>query len=90
MLYMVIEHYLNGNPVPVYSRFREKGRLALEGLRFVASWVSEDLTTCYQIMDTEDRKSLDKWIAEWEDLVDFEVVPVITSAEASMKVSVTS
>ncbi|KAH7371342.1 hypothetical protein BKA66DRAFT_184586 [Pyrenochaeta sp. MPI-SDFR-AT-0127] len=86
MLFMVIEHFRGGNPLPVYNRFRSQGRLAPEGLTYVSSWVSEDLTTCYQVMETKERKLLDEWIANWNDVVDFEVVPVITSAEASSKV----
>lgn len=88
MLFMVIEHFRGGNPEPVYHRFRSQGRLAPEGLTYVSSWVSEDLKTCYQVMETVERKLLDEWIANWNDIVEFEVVPVITSAEASSKVLV--
>ena len=86
MLYMIIEHFRNGNPVPVYERFRARGRLAPEGLRYVNSWVTNDLTTCYQVMECDDRKLLDEWLAAWSDLVEFDVMPVITSAEASARV----
>lgn len=83
MLYMVIEHFRDGDPAPVYRRFRAEGRLAPEGLRYVASWVSADLARCYQVMECEDRGLLDQWMAAWADLVEFEVHPVVTSAEAS-------
>lgn len=83
MLYMIIEHFRNGDAAPVYKRFREQGRLAPEGLRYVSSWVSGDLTLCYQVMECEDRALLDQWMDAWSDLVDFEVVPVLTSAEAA-------
>ncbi len=82
---MVIEHFRGGNPRPVYERFRARGRLAPEGLAYVSSWVTEDLAHCYQVMETADRRLLDQWIAAWADLVDFEVIPVITSAEASAR-----
>lgn len=82
-LYMIVEHFKDGDPVPVYRRFRERGRLAPEGLKYISSWVDEKLTRCYQVMETEDRELLDKWMAQWSDLVDFEVHPVITSAEAA-------
>ena len=85
-LFMVIERFRNGDPVPVYRRFREKGRLAPEGLGYVASWVNESRTVCYQVMETRDRALLDQWIAQWEDLVEFEVVEVVTSAEAAARV----
>lgn len=79
---MVIEHFKNGDAVPVYRRFREQGRLAPAGLTYVNSWVTDDLTTCYQVMEAPDRRLLDQWLARWDDLVDFEVVQVMTSADA--------
>jgi hypothetical protein len=79
---MVIERFKNGDARPVYRRFREQGRLAPAGLTYVNSWVTEDLTTCYQIMEAPDRSQLDQWLGRWEDLVDFEVVVVMTSADA--------
>ncbi len=82
MLYMVIEDF-RGDPAPVYRRFRERGRLAPEGLQYVGSWVAQDLQRCYQVMACEDRRLLDRWMEQWQDLVAFEVVPVITSAEAT-------
>jgi hypothetical protein len=85
-LYMIVEHFRDGDAVPVYRRFRDHGRLAPDGLTYVASWVDEAMRTCYQVMETDDRARLDEWIAAWADLVDFEVHPVITSAEASERI----
>jgi hypothetical protein len=82
MLYMIIEKFRDGDPVPVYRRFREHGRLAPDGLRYVASWVTQDLRSCFQIMECENPNSLEQWLAQWADLTDFEVIPVVTSAEA--------
>jgi hypothetical protein len=82
MLYMVIETFRGGDAVPVYRRFRDHGRLAPEGLRYVASWVTEDLRRCYQVMECDDAALLERWMAAWRDLVDFEVLPVVTSAAA--------
>lgn len=87
MLFMVIERFKNGDAAPVYRRFRTRGRLAPEGLAYVSSWVTGDLTTCYQLMECENRDVLDQWIVRWSDLVDFEVAPVITSAEAVERVA---
>jgi hypothetical protein len=87
VLFMVIEHFRGGDAVPVYRRFRERGRLAPEGRTYVNSWVTADLGRCYQVMACEDRALLDEWIARWSDLVDFEVVPVVTSAEAALRVA---
>jgi hypothetical protein len=81
--YLVIEHYRSGDPAPVYRRFRERGRLMPDGVRYEVSWVTPDLRRCYQVMDCDDRARLDEWMSHWDDLVEFEVIPVITSAEAA-------
>ena len=86
-LYMVVEHFKQGDALPVYRRFRDQGRLAPAGLVYVASWVDDKLESCYQLMETEDRALLDQWLANWSDLVDFEVYPVITSKEAAERVA---
>ena len=83
MQYMIVEHFRGGRPQAVYARFRERGRMAPEGLRYVASWVTTDGTTCYQVMECEDRALLDQWMAAWADLVEFRVLPVMSSAEAA-------
>jgi uncharacterized protein DUF3303 len=85
-LYMV-EHFKGGDPVPVYRRFRDQGRLAPAGLTYVASWVDTTFERCYQLMETDDRQRLDDWIARWSDIVDFDVHPVITSAEAAAQIA---
>jgi Protein of unknown function (DUF3303) len=85
-LYMVIENFKNGDAVPVYRRFRDRGRLAPVGLAYVSSWVNDKLDRCYQLMEAEDRALLDQWIANWSDIVDFEVHTVISSKEASEKI----
>jgi hypothetical protein len=89
-LFMVIEHFRDGDPQPVYRRFRARGRLAPEGLSYLASWVDESMATCYQVMETADRALLDQWMAQWKDLVDFEVRPVITSEEAARRMAPTA
>jgi hypothetical protein len=85
--YVVIERFKDGDPSPVYRRFRERGRMMPEGVNYIGSWVSEDLSTCYQIMETADRKLLEEWISNWSDIVDFEVHPVISSKEAAERVN---
>jgi hypothetical protein len=84
---MIIEYFKNQDPVPVYRRFRDRGRLAPEGLQYVSSWVDEGLKRCFQLMATDDRRLLDEWIANWSDIVEFEICPVISSKEAAEKVA---
>jgi uncharacterized protein DUF3303 len=86
MLFMIVERFRGGDPAPVYRRFAERGRLAPEGLRYVSSWVDERLTTCYQVMETDDPALLERWMEAWRDIVEFEVIPVIPSQDAAKRV----
>ena len=86
-LFMIVERFRNGEAGPVYRRFKERGRMAPDGLTYVSSWVAENLTTCYQVMETSNRALLDEWMRNWKDLVEFEVHPVITSQEAAQRVA---
>ena len=87
MLYMIVEHFKNRDPVPVYRRFFDRGRLAPDGLQYVSSWVDEKIERCFQLMETADRNFIDEWIANWSDIVEFEVYPVISSQEAAERIS---
>ncbi|HEY4942674.1 MAG TPA: DUF3303 family protein [Rhizomicrobium sp.] len=82
MLFMVIENFRDRDARPVYRRFRDSGRLMPEGLTYIASWVDADFARCFQVMECDDRALLAQWMANWNDLVDFEIVPVVTSAAA--------
>ncbi|TNE48404.1 MAG: DUF3303 domain-containing protein [Deltaproteobacteria bacterium] len=82
MLYLVIERYKDRNAKAIYKRASEQGRMLPEGLRYIDSWVETNFDRCFQLMETEDPTLFNAWIAEWSDLVDFEVVPVMTSKQA--------
>lgn len=86
-LYMVVEHFKNKDAVAVYRRFRDKGRMAPEGLTYVSSWVDDKIECCFQLMETHNPKLLDQWMAEWSDLVNFEVHAVVTSKEAAERMA---
>lgn len=83
MLFMVVEQFKNGDAEAVYSRYRQKGRMLPEGLSYVESWVAKDLRRCYQLMQCADPRLFEQWVNEWQDLVEFEIIPVITSKEAA-------
>jgi hypothetical protein len=87
MKYMVIEHFRDRDPLPVYRRFRDRGRMAPEGVQYLSSWVDDKFERCFQLMETDDRALLDQWSANWKDIVDFEIVPVVTSAEAAQTIA---
>jgi len=87
MHYLVIEHFRGRDPVPVYRRLRDQGRRMPEGLRYVSSWITHDLTRCYQVMETADPGLLDEWMGHWSDLMEFEVLPVLSSAQVQEMVS---
>jgi len=83
MLYMVIERFRDGDAAAVYRRFRERGRMTPEGLRYVESWVETGFGRCFQLMECDDPELFAQWVARWEDLVEFEITPVLTSRQAA-------
>ena len=86
MLYMVVETFTHG-PEAVYARAAERGRMLPAGLAYVESWVEKrGLSRCFQLMETENPNLFDEWIAGWSDLVEFEIVPVITSTDAAGRI----
>ena len=87
VLFMVVERFRDGNARPVYERARDQGRLIPEGLRYVDSWVEANFGRCFQLMECDDLALLMTWIGRWTDLVEFEVIPVVTSSRASAVVN---
>jgi hypothetical protein len=83
MLFMVVERFRNQNGKAVYQRFREKGRLAPDGLSFVGSWVEASLDRCFQLMECDDVALLQRFVAEWSDLAEFEIVPVVAGKDTA-------
>ena len=83
MLFMVIERFRDGNAIAVYRRFREKGRMLPDGLSYLDSWVEASFDRCFQLMECNDARLLQEWIARWHDLIDFEIVAVTKSKDAS-------
>jgi hypothetical protein len=86
MLYMVIEQFKNQDAAPVYRRFRDNGRMMPEGLEYVSSWVDIKLERCFQVMETSDPTLMVEWMENWSDIVEFDVVPVMSSADAARAV----
>jgi hypothetical protein len=82
MLFMVIERYRNRDAKAVYRRFLDQGRLAPEGLTYLASWVETNFDRCFQVMECSEPRLLDVWASRWSDLVEFEFIPVLTSESA--------
>jgi hypothetical protein len=87
MLFMVVERYKPGAAVEIYRRAQQRGRLLPDGLEYLDSWVDLDFKTCFQLMRTENEELFQQWVSQWQDLVDFEIVPVRTSAEAFQLIS---
>jgi hypothetical protein len=83
MLFMVIEKFRNHDAKSVYRRFRNKGRLTPDGVTFVNSWVAADLGRCFQLMECDDIALLQKWVAAWSDLTEFEIVPVVSGKDTA-------
>ena len=87
MLFMVVERFRDQNGKAVYQRFREKGRMAPDGLTFVGSWVEASLDRCFQLMECDDVALLQRFVAEWSDLAAFEIVPVVPGKETAAALS---
>jgi len=85
MQFMVIEHFKD--VAAIYQRFAERGRMLPEGLSFVSSWIDQDLQRCFQVMETDDPNLFAEWTACWNDLADFEIIPVLNSQEAAARVA---
>jgi len=83
MLSMVIERFKDGKAGEVYRRYQEKGRMLPEGLQYVASWVEANFDRCFQIMHCDEAGLFDQWTAQWQDLVEFEIIAVVSSSEAA-------
>lgn len=81
MLFMVIERFKNHDAKAVYRRFRDQGRGAPDGLRYVNSWIAANLDRCYQVMECDDVRLFQQWVASWSDLIEFEIVPVGLSSQ---------
>jgi hypothetical protein len=79
MLFMIVERFKNRDPAPIYARLKEKGRSLPDGLRYVDSWIEANFDRCFQLMECDDPLLLHRWILQWRDLIDFEVVPVSPS-----------
>ena len=81
MLFMVIEHFKGGDPRPIGERFARSGRMQPEGVSYHASWIDSPGARCFQLMEAPDPDLLNTWVSRWNDLMDFEIVPVVTSGE---------
>lgn len=83
---MIIERFHPDKVKAMYQRFQEKGRMLPEGVSYINSWINEPVTICYQVMESESPEKLQEWMDQWKDLVDFEVIPVISSAQTKEKI----
>ena len=86
MVYMIIERFYPDKIKELYKRFEEKGRMLPDGVSYINSWIDEQVSICYQVMESRSEEKIHEWISRWNDLADFEIIPVISSAEAKEKV----
>jgi len=87
MMFMVVEIFRNQDARTIYRRLREKGRMMPDGLKFVSSWVAADLGRCFQLMEADDITLLQRWVADWSDLIAFEIVPVVEGKDTARALS---
>lgn len=87
MLFMVIESFKDSQVKEVYRRYQEKGRMMPEGLKYIDSWVEVNFDRCFQLMECDDPLLLQQWVIEWQDLVQFEIIPIVPSKDTSEKIT---
>jgi len=87
MLFMVIEKFKNRDAPAVYRRFRDQGRMMPDGLKYVASWIEANFDRCFQLMECDDPGLFQQWVIRWHDLMDFEIVPVVSSKDTMETIS---
>ena len=87
MLFMVIEKFKNRDAHAVYRRFRDHGRMMPDGLKYVASWIEVNFDRCFQLMECDDPRKFQQWVIRWHDLIDFEIVPVVSSKDTMETIS---
>ncbi len=87
MLFMVIESFRNQDAKSVYRKFKEKGRMMPDGLSFVSSFVTADLSRCFQLMECDDVTLLQRWVTQWSDVAAFEIVPVVAGKDTAAALS---
>ena len=83
MLFMVIERWKDGKAEEIYRRVQAKGRMLPEGLKYVNSWVEPNFNRCFQLMECDELRLFQEWILQWQDLGEFEIVPVVSSKETA-------
>ncbi|MDJ0687381.1 MAG: DUF3303 family protein [Xenococcaceae cyanobacterium MO_188.B32] len=87
MLFMVIESFRDGKVKEVYRRYKEKGRIMPEGLKYLDSWVEVNFDRCFQLMECDDLLLFQQWVVQWQDLVSFEIIPIVPSKETTEKIT---
>ena len=83
MLFMVVEKFSNGKTQEIYRRFKEKGRMMPEGLKYIDSWVSVNLNQCFELIECDDPRLFQQWILQWQDLAEFKIIPVVSSKQTT-------
>jgi hypothetical protein len=84
---MIIETFHPNQVKQLYKRFEEKGRQLPAGVHYINSWIDEDIKTCYQVMESDTEEKIHEWVRHWNDLADFQIIPVVSSAQAKEKVN---
>lgn len=83
MLFMVVERFKNRDAKAIYTRLQEKGRMMPDGLKYVGSWIEDNFDRCFQLMECDDPQLFEQWTVHWRDIMDVEIVHVVSSAEAA-------
>ena len=73
---MVIEKFKTGCKDKIYERLKTNGRMLPDGLIYLDSWLEFQGKRCFQLMETNNEYLFDERVKKWNDLVDFEIIPL--------------
>ena len=60
----------------MYERHAEQGRMLPAGLHYIDSWLEQGGDRCFQLMESGSFELFATWTVRWDDLVDFEILPL--------------
>ncbi|ESZ25455.1 MULTISPECIES: DUF3303 family protein [unclassified Mesorhizobium] len=81
MQFIVIEDFTGCDRKEIYRHFGERGTLKPDALVVHHSWIAADMSRCFLLVEADDVTLLQRWVIEWSDLVEFEIIPVATNKD---------
>lgn len=83
MLFQGTYVYSTDHRDTVRPRFKETGAPPPPGVDMLGRWHNAAGNGGFFLVETDDPVALARWLQEWTDVIDFEVVPVVTDEQVS-------